>query len=136
MSSFSTKLMFMKYIYKSLSYILLTSPGFKSFICWTHTRSWRIFTAHDILCLVKSSIVNFKSASSVTKNSRKISTQLHTDDERWYWGLEFGSKLTIVWLLCHMMALYTIYYLNNGSGHWLSLIEQILYIQQLLCHDD
>jgi hypothetical protein len=85
---------------------------------------------------VKSSIVNFKSASSVTKNSRKISTQLHTDDERWYWGLEFGSKLTIVSLLYHIMALYTIYYLNNGSGHWLSLIEQILYIQQLLCHDD
>ena len=30
-----------------------------------------------------------------------------TDDERWYWQLDFGSKLTIVSTLCHTMALNT-----------------------------
>jgi hypothetical protein len=30
-----------------------------------------------------------------------------TDDERWYWQLDFGSKLTIVSTLCRTMALNT-----------------------------
>jgi hypothetical protein len=30
---------------------------------------------------------------------------LRTDGERWYWQLDLGSKLTIVSLLCHTMAL-------------------------------
>jgi hypothetical protein len=38
--------------------------------------------------------------------------QLRTDDERWNWQFDFGSKLTIVSLLCLTMALYAIYYLD------------------------
>ena len=35
-------------------------------------------------------------------------------NERWNGKLDFGSKLTIVWPLYHTMALYTMWYLNNG----------------------
>jgi hypothetical protein len=48
--------------------------------------------------------------------------QLRTDYERWNWQLDFGSKLTIVSLLCLTMALYTILYLNNS---WLKNIVSI-----------
>lgn len=37
-----------------------------------------------------------------------------TDGERWYWQFYFGSYLTIVSLLCLMISLRTILYLNDG----------------------
>jgi hypothetical protein len=37
---------------------------------------------------------------------KKLLRQLRTDDDRWYWQLDFDSKLTIASLLYHMMPLY------------------------------
>ena len=37
----------------------------------------------------------------------KVFCELHPDDERWYWQLDFGSRLTIVSLFCLTIALYT-----------------------------
>jgi len=53
---------------------------------------------------------------------------LRTDDEGWYWQLDFGSKLTIVFLLYLPMPLSTILHLNDGQGNRLSYIYLVLYI--------
>ena len=61
-----------------------------------------------------------------------ISMILPKNVVRLYWQLDYGSKLTIVSLLCLTTTLYTIYYLNDGWGHRLFSTGQILYIWQLL----
>ena len=42
-------------------------------------------------------------------HSLPVFCQLYTEDERWYWQLNFGSILTIVSLLCHTCTLSNIY---------------------------
>jgi hypothetical protein len=67
------------------------------------------FLGHRIL---NTKLLNrgFKDSSYLSKKFFffKVFCQLRTDDERWYWQLDFGSKLTIVSRLCHTMVLFTI----------------------------
>ena len=63
----------------------------------------------------------------------EVFCHLHTDDNRWYWQFDYGSRLTIISLLCPPMVLCTIWSIIDGYGHWISFIEPILCIWQLLC---
>jgi hypothetical protein len=47
----------------------------------------------------------------------------HQHLAEWYWELYFGSRLTIVSLLCLTMVQYTILYSKDGWGHLFSFEE-------------
>ena len=49
-------------------------------------------------------------------HSLPVFCQLYTEDERWYWQLNFGSILTIVSLLCHTCTLSNIYIIADVIG--------------------
>ena len=62
-----------------------------------------------VLCILNQGF--FKESSHLSKGFLKtlasfwkVFCHLLTDDERWYWQLDFGSKLIIVSLVCYTMA--------------------------------